>query len=241
VHIRHKEKRSRMDIVERRKTMLQSVADVNTKIEIPTKIKANQYETMYQFIEEQEEFSSWMEWILKYIPWRPSWRHQLIEYTLDVLKGDFSLENVHSKWIREPMQNTIVPTKMAFAAILGIDQSITISLGEISRSQVPDGVILQIALLITSIKGEWRAMLFHDSKETFLHLDEKAEEHRDHIQQIIEEMQRFDIVKLANVTVLVAWVHHDSESKKKLRDTFRPPRALHQPRQQMEEVAAASQ
>ena len=221
--------------------MLQGVAEVNAKVEIRTETKANEYEIMYQFIKEQEEFSSWMRWILQYIPWKPSWRHQLIDFPLDALEGDFSLENVQSRWIREPMQNTIVPTKLAFAAILGVDQTITLSLGEICRSQVSDGIIVQVALLITSIEGEWRAMLFHDSKETFLHLDEKAEEHRHHIQQIIEEMQRFGIVRLANVTTLVAWVHCDSDTKRKLRDTFRPPLALHQPRQEKEEVAAASQ
>ena len=41
VHISHKKdrKRNRMDIVERRKTLLQSVADVNAKVEIRTKTK----------------------------------------------------------------------------------------------------------------------------------------------------------------------------------------------------------
>jgi len=238
---KEKEPRGETEATKRSKSILLNTAEVNAKKELLTAGDSEEYVLMYELIERLPKFSSWMEWIIQYITWPLQWRRQLIQETLDALSGDFNIQDIERKWVTEPFRDIVVPTNLAFGRVLGIEQKLGGSLSELCQLMVPKGVIVQAALLISTMKGTWRAMLFHSIEETFLHLDDEVEEHRVHIEETIEEIKRFSRAMLANVVVLIAWAYMDNDKKKQLRRRFRPAIAHEQDQAQPQHEVAEAQ
>jgi len=173
--------------------------------------KTHEWEAMYKFLDNENYFAQWMEWILQYLPGRAYWRHQLVELTLENVEDEFSVKKVEKLLIARITKNISVPSMGAFSAVIGISYVVTASLSETLQIKPKKGALLHIALLILSARGAWKVMLIRTASESIMHLDSSAEQFRGQIQEIITDLVEVSVVLEFNVIPLVSWVQPDSE------------------------------
>ena len=112
--------------------------------------------------------------------------------------------------------------------LLGADQPHNLPLHVLLHLTIPKNEVMQIALFIKGGAGSrgtiytWRVMIFRDSSETFVHLEDDAEEHRQLIAQIIEDLKTALCIEDFIVHTFIAWSQQDTPELRERWDGFRP-------------------
>ena len=70
--------------------------------------------------------------------------------------------------------------------------------------KIPEKQVINVALLITAREHEWKVKLLLDNEGSIVHLEPEHEQHRNEIEEIIEQMKEFLMVQHVTICILLA-------------------------------------